>query len=64
MSSTPITCLAGQATPQSKVQLRAYERGIMVTILVNDADVAVPQAELVSAARSALAQARGGAGGG
>jgi len=54
-----ITCPAGSATPQSKVQLRAYERGVMVTVLVNDADVSVAGTRLVSAAQSALAELRG-----
>ena len=59
-----ITCPAGSATPQSKVQLRAYERGVMVTVLVNDANVSVAKTQLVSAAQAALVELRGAPGAG
>jgi hypothetical protein len=41
-----VTCPAGGGSPQPKVQLRAFERGAIVTLLVNDASGPVAEGEL------------------
>jgi hypothetical protein len=53
------TCPGGAGgVPQSKVQLRAFERGVIITLLVNDAAGLVTEAELAQVAESVLSQLR------
>jgi hypothetical protein len=47
-------CPAGGGAPQSKVQMRAFERGVIVTLLVND--VPATEAQLAPVVKNVFSQ--------
>ena len=51
-----VICPAGGGAPQPKVQLRGFERGAIVTLLVNDASGQVAEGELARIVRSVFSR--------